>query len=193
MKAKEKYTLKDFVNFLNFVYNEEIFSISTEKYPIDNLKLNLEKDLITTIKDIIIENKKAKEIKEQLREIELEKDINLKIIKKMLPVIDSLERLIQWGETYAKNSEELQNWIIAIKGIHKRIIISLKDFGLEEIDPTGQKVDLSTHEVIQYQPTYDYPEGTVIETKRKGYKYRGKILREAQVIVANNLNKKGEW
>ncbi len=181
--------LRDFLSFLRFIFLENMFPYQKEKYSLQ--KASLESDLATLLGEIIQEQKKAEEIEQELSRIEDEKDTNYTIIKGMLPVIDSLERLLGWGEKFKKNDKTLKNWLIAIEGIYKRIIINLKKIGLEEIDPIGKKVNLKYHEVIEYRPTYDHSEGHVIETKRKGYIYKGEIFREAQVVVAQNLIDKG--
>lgn len=185
-----KYRLNhNIIWFLRFVFFEELFPYRKEKFPVQSASLN--EDMTEIFSRVLLEQKKAEDIKKELTRIEDEKDTNYTIIKNMLPVIDSLERLLTWGEKFKKNDETLKNWLIAIEGVHKRIIINLEKIGLEEIDPIGSKVNLKYHEVIEYRPTYDFPEGQVIETKRKGYLYKGEIFREAQVAVAQNLDEKG--
>ncbi len=179
----------DFFYFLRFVFFEDIFFHPKEKFSVQSS--TLDKDLTQILSNVLLEQKKAEDIRKELSRMEDEKDTNYTIIKSMLPVLDSLERLLTWGEKFKKSDETLKNWLVAIEGVYKRIIINLEKIGLEEIDPVGSKVNLKYHEAVEYRPTYDYPEGQVIETVRKGYTYKGEIFREAQVVVAQNLINKG--
>ena len=50
----------------------------------------------------------------------------------------------------------------------------------------GKKVDLNLHEVVEYRASADHPNDTVIGERQKGYVLRGKLLRDAKVVVAYN-------
>lgn len=179
-----------FWDFMLFVFKGSLFPFDFKKEKIT--EVDLEQDMLNIFSQVLVEKHRSLQVKKKLEEIKDIEDVNLNIIRKMLPVLDSLDRLVSWGASQAQDNELLMNWIDAIKGVYKRIELNLKNIGLEEIDPTGSPVDLSFHEVILYQPTYDYDEGIVIEARRKGYRYKGKVLREAQVVVANNLSGKGD-
>lgn len=56
----------------------------------------------------------------------------------------------------------------------------LRDFGLEEIEVTGQKFDLNTMEVVDKQGDGE----KVAKVVRKGYKLNGEVIQHAQVILA---------
>ncbi|MEV0438365.1 nucleotide exchange factor GrpE [Streptomyces spectabilis] len=57
--------------------------------------------------------------------------------------------------------------------------------GLELIGAVGERADPATHHVVAVRPA---PPGTgddeVLEVARRGYRYRGHVLRAARVVVA---------
>jgi molecular chaperone GrpE (heat shock protein) len=57
--------------------------------------------------------------------------------------------------------------------------------GLQSIESIGTLVDFTVHEVVEYRNVPDGILNLIIEEKQKGYKYKGKIIREARVVVAN--------
>ena len=61
---------------------------------------------------------------------------------------------------------------------------ALTEAGLEEVDAAGKPFDPHVHEALSQQETPEVPEGHVLHQHRKGYKFRGRLLRPASVVVA---------
>ncbi|MFB3895941.1 MAG: nucleotide exchange factor GrpE [bacterium] len=105
------------------------------------------------------------------------------IISDLVPVMDSMERSIELANTFPDN-EILQNWMTNITAIYRKLRNVLMKQGLQEIETIGKGIDFNQHEVVEYRETNNYPEHTIIEEKQKGYLFRGKVIRDAKVVVA---------
>ena len=68
--------------------------------------------------------------------------------------------------------------------ILQQLKATLTEFGLEEINATGQPFDPNLHEALMQQESADVPEGQVLQQHRKGYRLNGRLLRAASVIIA---------
>jgi len=96
-------------------------------------------------------------------------------------VLDDLERALQTKVT-KDNLEEFQKGIeIILKKLHNDIF---KDFGVEVIDPIGKAFDPSYQEALSKEKTSRVAAGCVSRTFKKAYKLKGKVIRPAQVVVA---------
>jgi len=101
-------------------------------------------------------------------------------IQDLLPIKDSLEVAIGHAKEN-KNSEGL------VKGVEmtvKQINELLKREGLEEIKAEGEQFDPFKHEVVAKEIVKKHPENAVVGVMRKGYLFRGKVIRPAMVKIA---------
>jgi len=62
--------------------------------------------------------------------------------------------------------------------------------GLEEINAEGEQFDPFRHEVVSKEANETQPENTIIGVIRKGYVFRGKVIRPAMVTIAIKGKKK---
>jgi molecular chaperone GrpE len=60
----------------------------------------------------------------------------------------------------------------------------LESEGVSKIDAVGRQFQPWEFEAVLYEETREADEGEVIRVMREGYRYREKVLRAAQVIVA---------
>ena len=97
---------------------------------------------------------------------------NADLIKKILPVIDSLELAL-------KNSSDLEKFREGIKLIYSQLLEIMKQEGLRPIEALGQMLDIQKHEVLLKEKS-DKVEDTVIEELQKGYMLKDKVLRHSK-------------
>jgi molecular chaperone GrpE len=98
----------------------------------------------------------------------------------LLPIIDQIELGIKASET----SDNLESLREGLKLMQKNVTQAVGKMGLQPIEALGQAFDSEFHEAIAQVPTDD-PElkGKIMEEIRKGYLYKEKVLRYAQVII----------
>ena len=99
----------------------------------------------------------------------------------MLPFIDDLERAI----ANSANSNDFNALKEGIEIIYNKLMHTLQQDGLQKISPVGEVFDTDYHEAIALLPAQDEEsKGKVIDCTRDGYKLHDKVLRHAQVAVA---------
>lgn len=67
----------------------------------------------------------------------------------------------------------------------ERLWQTLKDNGLEVIDPSGKPIDVATMEVVENQAEQGTPETKlrVLKVNSVGYRLNGRVIRHARVVV----------
>lgn len=111
---------------------------------------------------------------------ELSSWASIELIKKLLPVLDNLEKAVSGMSDEEKKSGWAQGVVMSVKQLNE----ILKNEGLDQIGADGQ-FDPNLHEAV------DMREGDnekILEVTRKGYKIGNKILRPAQVVVGKESN-----
>jgi molecular chaperone GrpE len=102
------------------------------------------------------------------------------LARELLPVIDNLERALQAGEKSSAN-EALARGVALV---HEELRGRLRNAGVEDFDPTGERFDPELHEALSTQPAEGTESGLVLETVEKGYRLNGQVLRPARVVVS---------
>lgn len=102
------------------------------------------------------------------------------LIRRLLPVLDNLEKAID----ASRNSPELSPMEEGLLLIHKGLMEPLRESGVEDIDPLGEKFDPNFHEALMQMRTEEAEPGTVVQVLQKGYSMNGVTLRPAKVAVA---------
>jgi molecular chaperone GrpE (heat shock protein) len=113
----------------------------------------------------------------------------VQLMKQLLTVLDSLERIAEAGRGMTP-SPELANWLKSIDALYARALSVLERFGLAQMRSLGQVVNLDYHEVIEYRPSPNHPANTIIAEPQKGYVFNNRLLRDAKVVVAMPMRRK---
>jgi molecular chaperone GrpE len=114
--------------------------------------------------------------------IELSKSASAEMITALLPVVDDLERASTLATAEAKGDAIAEG----ITLIYNKLKSILTQKGVEEIKAVGEVFDTDFHEAITHIPAADKKQkGKVVEQVKKGYMLNGKVIRFAQVVVAN--------
>ncbi|MFN3973779.1 MAG: nucleotide exchange factor GrpE [Dehalococcoidia bacterium] len=106
------------------------------------------------------------------------------LLLRLLPALDDLELALDnlLGET---NSP----WAEGMRLATRKLFSILQQAGLEPLNPQGQPFDPWEHEAVGQESSDTLPSGSVIKVARKGYKFQGRVLRPALVIVARAAEK----
>ncbi len=100
----------------------------------------------------------------------------------LLSVLDEFEvALIAVGKTEDKTIAR------GVELLYSNFFDALKKAGLEEVSASGQ-ADPYKHEIIMIRES-DKPDGTILEVAKKGYIFKGMLLRPASVIVSKKNEK----
>lgn len=101
----------------------------------------------------------------------------------MLAVKDSLEMGLAAAQD-AKAEDAMTKLLEGKQMTLKQLESSFEKFGIEAIDPAGEAFNPELHEAMAMQPSKDHAPGTVMAVVQKGYSLKGRLLRPARVLVA---------
>lgn len=138
----------------------------------DQLKRNLanERDKFRRLEKMVEENKKFD---------------GIRLAREILSTHENLKRAIKAGEK--NKSDNLAAWVEGIKVVQKELNSSLSRNNIEEIIPeVGDTFDHNSHNALYYAPVPGFEDGQITEVQQTGFKYHNRLLRPAQVGVAEN-------
>lgn len=142
-------------------------------------------DLALLISRVMVENERLQDLASQLQRRQAQPAELEKLVRGLLPTLDSFDRILHLARSYP-HSEEIDNWLKSVESIYFRLLSFLESFELYQIQAVGKTVDLDLHEVVEYRKSDEHPNDVVISERQKGYVFRGKLLRDAKVVVAYN-------
>lgn len=98
--------------------------------------------------------------------------------------IDAIEQFIPALDSFKMATDMItdKNTLMGIKFIEKGILDTLNKMGVEEIDATG-KFNPELHQAIDTDDSADVESGTITKVAYRGFTYKGKVIRHAQVVV----------
>ncbi|HET6821732.1 MAG TPA: nucleotide exchange factor GrpE [Anaerolineales bacterium] len=99
------------------------------------------------------------------------------IIKKILPVLDDLERALQ-------NRSGDDAWANGIELIARKFQNTLQSEGIKRIEAVGKEFDPNLHEAVSHEPADGVQSGYVIGVVQNGYMLGERVIRPALVRVA---------
>jgi molecular chaperone GrpE len=100
------------------------------------------------------------------------------IIKRMLPVLDDLERAL------GNRPSDSGPWVNGIELIQKKLQSILESEGVTRIEAEGQQFDPYFHEAISHELSDTVESGRVIAVAQNGYMLGERVVRPALVRVA---------
>ena len=102
-----------------------------------------------------------------------------KFIEELLPVADSMEM----GLAAEGDVEQIKEGVALTKKVFDT---AMEKFGLEAVEPLGEKFDPDLHQAMAMQPSEEFDEGHVSAVMQKGYTLNGRLVRPAMVMVVKN-------
>jgi molecular chaperone GrpE len=116
---------------------------------------------------------------------------NEKLIKDILPILDSLDRAIHQSSDLSvrNNFEAFQQ---GLELIHTQILGCLERHGVVKITAKGEEFDPDRHQALMQVETPGMESNRVVDEYESGYTLHGRLLRPAKVSVSKNVPKKDE-
>jgi len=144
--------------------NLEINKMKEELEKIKREKDDYKNKYLRALADYQNYEKRVSEEKEQIGQL-----VIINVLLKLLPFLDNLNK----AEIFIKDQ--------GLNIIKDKFHETVKELGVEEIDILGKQFDPHLAEAIEVVGGKE--DNKVIEILRKGYKYRDKVIRVAQVKV----------
>jgi molecular chaperone GrpE len=106
---------------------------------------------------------------------------NEKLLKALIPVVDSLELALQHTDP---NNEAVKPTIEGVQNTVTLLLKELSKFGVTAVDPLNQPFDPNLHQAISMAPSNEVEANRVMSVMQKGYTLNGRVVRPAMVIVS---------
>ena len=116
---------------------------------------------------------------------------NEKLIRDILPILDSLDRALQQASDLSarNNFEAFQQ---GLQLIHTQILGCLERHGVAKIAAKGEEFDPERHQALMQVETPEVESNRVIEEYESGYTLHGRLLRPSKVSVSKNVSRDSE-
>ena len=114
--------------------------------------------------------------------VEVIKYANESLLEEITQVLDSFEMAFSNKEAWEKVDK---NWRIGVEYIHTQLLKILDENNFKVMNPIGEKFDPKFHIAVEHVTTDDEKkDGVIIEVKKKGYILNDRVMKAAQVVVA---------
>ncbi len=158
--------------------SEEKKEFSPEELQVELQKLQEENEelknrLLRLQADFDNYRKRVRAEKEELIEF-----ANQELIKKLLPVLDNMDRACSSSEQSVEGIRE------GLEKIAKQFKELLEKEGVTPIECEGEPFDPNCHEAVLCEEGSEHPSNTVVQELQKGYRMKDKVLRPSMVKVA---------
>jgi molecular chaperone GrpE len=116
---------------------------------------------------------------------------NEKLIKDILPILDSLDRALhQASDLSARNNFEAFQQGLEL--IHTQILGCLERHGVVKIAAKGEEFDPDKHQALMQVETPGMEGNRVVDEYESGYTLHGRLLRPSKVSVSKNVSQDQE-
>ncbi len=106
------------------------------------------------------------------------------VLQELLPVLDACERALGSFAGTDETGGDLGKYREGFELVYRQLKDTLFRLGVVDIKAQGEKFDPNLHEALAREETPEQEENSVIQEMRKGYLYKDRLLRPAQVKVA---------
>jgi len=114
--------------------------------------------------------------------VEIVKYANENLLEEITQVLDSFEMAFSNKEAWEKVDK---NWRVGVEYIHTQLLKILDENNFTAMNPLHEKFDPKFHIAMEHVTTDDEKkDGIITEVKKKGYILNGRVMKPAQVVVA---------
>lgn len=112
------------------------------------------------------------------------------VIEEFLPILDACERALKSFHEETGQVATLRKYREGVELLYGKLGDTMSRLGVTAIEAKGHRFDPHFHEALTHQETMEYEDNTVIEELRRGYLFKNRLLRPAQVVVASCIRVK---
>ncbi len=117
----------------------------------------------------------------ETEKVETIKYANENLVSELLAVIESFDMAFSNKEAWEKVDK---TWRTGVEYIHTQFLKTLKENGLVELDPIGQKFDPANHVADEMKEVISEKEdGIILKVNKKGFSLNGRVIVAPRVVV----------
>jgi molecular chaperone GrpE len=109
-----------------------------------------------------------------------ERQVQESLLQKLLPTFDNLER----ASGHAGSAQDVKALAEGLHMVLRQFQDALTSLGIERIAAEGSPFDPAAHEAVQHVETAEAAPGVVVKELQAGYRWQGRLLRPALVVVS---------
>ncbi len=105
-----------------------------------------------------------------------------KFVKALLPILDAIE--LEQKAIAESEIEGIEQFQEGSQLTYRMLIDACARFGVKQINPEGEKLNPELHQAITMVPHHEAESNTIIQVIQNGYLLNDRLIRAAQVVVA---------
>jgi len=111
------------------------------------------------------------------------------ILRELLATVDNLERALEQGRAESGDPEQkLKSMLEGIELTYKGLLSLLEKFNVKPIDSVGKPFNPDEMDALTMEASDEVPANHVLREFAKGYRFKDRVLRHAQVVVSSGKN-----
>jgi len=112
------------------------------------------------------------------------------ILRDLLPTIDNLDRAVEQGSADTEDTaKKLESMLQGIELTRKGLAATLERNGVESLNAVGLSFNPDEHDALTMEASDEIPANHVLREFAKGYRFKDRVLRHAQVVVSSGPGK----
>jgi molecular chaperone GrpE len=111
------------------------------------------------------------------------------ILRDLLTTLDNLDRAIEQGKAAAEDDAKMQPMLQGVELTRKGLVATLERNGVEPLKAVGLTFNPDEHDALTMEASDAMPANHVLREFAKGYRFKDRVLRHAQVVVSSGPEK----
>ncbi|HHL34900.1 MAG TPA: nucleotide exchange factor GrpE [Desulfobulbaceae bacterium] len=108
------------------------------------------------------------------------------ILRDLLPTVDNLERAMEQAKTETEDADtKLASMLEGIELTYKGLLSVLEKFNVTPIESVGKEFNPDEMDALTMEASDEVPANHVLREFAKGYRFKDRVLRHAQVVVSS--------
>ena len=108
------------------------------------------------------------------------------ILRDLLVTLDNLDRAVEQGNAAAvDDTKKLESMLQGVELTRKGLVATLERYGVEPLTAVGLTFNPDEHDALTMEASEEVPANHVLREFAKGYRFKDRVLRHAQVVVSS--------
>lgn len=108
------------------------------------------------------------------------------ILRELLPTVDNLERALEQASLETRDADnKLTSLLEGIELTYRGLLSVLEKFDVKPIESVGQEFNPDEMDALTMEAGNEVPANHVLREFAKGYRFKDRVLRHAQVVVSS--------
>lgn len=108
------------------------------------------------------------------------------ILRELLTTLDNLDRAVAQGSAVADDdAKKMESMLQGLELTRKGLIATLERFGVEPLVAVGLPFNPDEHDALTMEASDEIPANHVLREFARGYRFKDRVLRHAQVVVSS--------